>query len=102
MHRLNIPIGNFFFRYRNALFPLVLAIGALTLQPTVMFGNLVADRILQVVGAIVALLGEGVRLTTIGFQYIHRGGKDGQVYAGRLVQGGVYGITRTPCMSATR
>jgi protein-S-isoprenylcysteine O-methyltransferase Ste14 len=96
MHRLNIAIGNFFFRYRNALFPLVLAIGALTLQPTVMFGNFVADRILQVVGAIVALLGEGVRLTTIGFQYIHRGGKDGQVYAGRLVQGGVYGITRNP------
>jgi hypothetical protein len=47
-------------------------------------------------GMVLALLGQGVRLITIGFEYIHRGGKDGQVYAGRLVRGGVYGITRNP------
>lgn len=96
MHSLKVVSGNFFFRYRNALFPLVLTIGALALRPTIMFDNLVADRILRVFGVILALLGEAVRVATIGFEYIHRGGKDGQVYAGRLVRRGVYGITRNP------
>lgn len=61
-----------------------------------MFDSLVVDRFLAGVGIGVALLGQAVRLITIGFEYIHRGGKDGQVYAGRLVRGGVYGITRNP------
>ena len=96
MHTWNIAIGNFFFRYRNALFPLILAAGALTLRPQIMFDSVVVDRILVATGMAVALLGQAVRLITIGFEYIHRGGKDGQVYAGRLVRGGVYGITRNP------
>ena len=96
MHSWNIAIGNFFFRYRNALFPLIFAAGALTLRPQIMFDSLVVDRILVATGMVLALLGQAVRLITIGFEYIHRGGKDGQVYAGRLVRGGVYGITRNP------
>lgn len=47
-------------------------------------------------GLILALIGQAVRLITIGFEYIHRGGKDGKVYASRLVRGGVYGLTRNP------
>jgi hypothetical protein len=43
----------------------------------IMFDNLLADRILRVFGVILTLLGEGVRVATIGFEYIHRGGKDG-------------------------
>ncbi len=96
MHAWNIAIGNFFFRYRNALFPLIFVVGALTLRPKIMFGSVVLDGILVATGLIIALLGQAVRLITIGFEYIHRGGKDGQVYAGRLVRGGVYGITRNP------
>ena len=92
----NIAIGNFFFRYRNALFPLVFVFGSLLLRPQVMFGNVTIDRILSATGLILALLGEAVRLSTIGFEYIHRGGKDGKVYAGRLVRGGMYGVTRNP------
>ena len=87
LHSWNITIGNFFFRYRNALFPLIFAVGALTLRPRIMFDSVVVDRFLAVVGIAVALLGQVVRLVTIGFEYIHRGGKDGQVYAGRLVRG---------------
>jgi protein-S-isoprenylcysteine O-methyltransferase Ste14 len=96
LHSWNIAIGNFFFRYRNALFPLIFATGALTLRPQIMFDSLGLDRILVATGMVLALLGQAVRLITIGFDYIHRGGKDGQVYAGRLVRGGVYGITRNP------
>ena len=61
-----------------------------------MFDSVIADQLLAMVGLIIVLLGEAVRLITIGFQYIHRGGKDGKVYAGRLVRGGMYGITRNP------
>ncbi len=61
-----------------------------------MFDNVMVDRLLVVTGMVLALLGQTVRLATIGFDYIHRGGKDGRVYAGGLVRGGVYGITRNP------
>ena len=96
MHSWNIAIGNFFFHYRNALFPIIFVLGALTLRPKIICDSLVVDQFLTFVGMGVALLGQAVRLITIGFEYIHRGGKDGQVYAGRLVRGGVYGITRNP------
>jgi len=96
LQSVNIAIGNFFFRYRDALFPMIFVCGSLLLQPQLMFGSLVADRILSVIGVGLALLGQAVRLVTIGFEYIHRGGKDGKVYAGRLVRGGMYGITRNP------
>jgi protein-S-isoprenylcysteine O-methyltransferase Ste14 len=74
----------------------IFAVGALTLRPQIMFANVLVDRFLVLTGMFLALLGQAVRLITIGFDYIHRGGKDGQVYAGRLVRGGVYGITRNP------
>ena len=96
MQSINIAIGNFFFRYRNALFPMIFIFGSLLFQPRLMFASVAADRILSVIGVALALLGQAVRLITIGFEYIHRGGKDGKVYAGRLVRGGMYGITRNP------
>jgi protein-S-isoprenylcysteine O-methyltransferase Ste14 len=92
----NIAIGKFFFRYRNALFPLIFAVSALTLRPRIMFSNMAVDRLLVRGGVALALLGQAVRLTTIGFDYIHRGGKNGQVYAGRLVRGGIYALLRNP------
>jgi protein-S-isoprenylcysteine O-methyltransferase Ste14 len=92
----NITVGNFFFRYRNALFPTIFVLASLGLRPHVIFGSTTLDRILGVAGTAIALFGESVRLITIGFEYIHRGGKDGQVYAGRLVRGGMYGLTRNP------
>jgi hypothetical protein len=61
-----------------------------------MFGSPIVDRILVAIGLVIALLGQAVRLITIGFEYIHRGGKDGKVYAGRLIRAGMYGITRNP------
>jgi protein-S-isoprenylcysteine O-methyltransferase Ste14 len=96
LQSVNVAIGNFFFRYRNALFPLIFVLGSLLLRPQRMFDSVIADQLLAVAGLIIVLLGEAVRLITIGFQYIHRGGKDGKVYAGRLVRGGTYGITRNP------
>ena len=93
---VNVTVGNFFFQYRNYLFPVVFVVAALTLRPSIMFGSPLADRLIGACGMVIVLLGEAVRLVTIGFEYIHRGGKEGRVYAGRLVQGGVFGLVRNP------
>ena len=91
-----IAAGNFFFRVRNGLFPSLFLLGALIVRPHVILNNPALDRLLIACGAAVALAGQAVRLSTIGFEYIERGGKEGKVYASRLVQGGVYGISRNP------
>lgn len=96
MRSWNISTGNFFFRYRNVLFPLIFACAAAILRPKIMMGSLAFDQFLTYSGVAIAILGQAVRLITIGFEYIHRGGKGGHVYAGHLVQGGVYGISRNP------
>ena len=92
----NIAVGNFFFRYRNALFPVVFVLVVPFLRPTVILGSPTLDCLLTSIGAAVAVVGELVRLATIGFEYIERGGKAGKVYASQLVQGGVYSLTRNP------
>lgn len=94
--RLNIGIGNFFFRYRNNVFPILFAAAVLVGRPQVVLGNAALDRVLIATGAVTALTGEAVRLITIGYEYIERGGKKGKVYASHLVQGGMYGLTRNP------
>ena len=51
---------------------------------------------LVVAGALVAAAGGAVRIFTIGFEYIERGGRNRQVYASKLVQGGVFDHCRNP------
>lgn len=92
----NIAIGQWFFRYRNAAFPIVFGLIALLLRPRILFGHPVVDRWLVIGGAVLALMGEVVRLLTIGFDYVERGGKEGRVWASRLVQDGLYAHTRNP------
>lgn len=86
-----VAIGNFLFRYRNALFPLTVI---LLLLP----GPDLFDDPLQaaMLGALVAALGQLVRALTIGLDYIVRGGRGGQAYADRLVTGGVFAHCRNP------
>ena len=86
-----VAIGNFLFRYRNALFPLT---AILLLLP----GPDLFDDPLQaaMLGALVAALGQLVRALTIGLDYIVRGGRQGKVYAEGLVISGIYAHTRNP------
>jgi protein-S-isoprenylcysteine O-methyltransferase Ste14 len=92
----NIAIGSFFFRYRNALFPLVFLLSVIVLRPTLLLGSPTVTHFVIILGVGLAVLGQSFRLMTIGWEYIHRGGKDGKVYAQRLVKRGMYGITRNP------
>ncbi len=84
-------IGNFLFKYRTIVFPLFLPL-ALLPSPTLFDHPLYAAAI----GFALSALGEAVRVTTIGMQYIVRGGRDRRVYAKDLVTGGFYAHTRNP------
>lgn len=86
-----IRIGNFFFHYRNGLFPLVYALLFFNSPP------LLPDyRFAALVGFLVALSGQSLRAITIGLDYIIRGGRNRRVYAEKLVQGGIFNHCRNP------
>jgi len=88
-----VSSGNFFFRHRNALFPVVIALLILLTKPSEILYDHSEWR---VIGLVIAVAGQLIRLLTIGYDYIDRGGRDGKVYASRLVQGGVYAHVRNP------
>ena len=86
-----VRIGNFMFHWRNLLFPFACA---LVLLP----GEDLFDDPLHaaLVGFVVALVGQTVRILTIGFEYVVRGGRNRRVYADDLVTGGIYQLSRNP------
>ena len=84
-------IGDFLFRYRNLLFPLCLPL-ALLPAPAALERPLLAAFL----GFVIAAMGEAVRVSTIGLQYIVRGGRDRRVYAKDLITGGIYAHVRNP------
>jgi protein-S-isoprenylcysteine O-methyltransferase Ste14 len=86
-----IRIGRFFFRHRNALFPLVYLL-LFPKSPRLLASPLLAG----VIGFFVAGIGQCLRAITIGSEHIPRGGKHGQVHAKTLVQGGIYAHCRNP------
>jgi protein-S-isoprenylcysteine O-methyltransferase Ste14 len=89
-------IGNFFFRYRNALFPLIFLVTAVFIRPEWFLGNKKLDLFVTGIGIVLALTGGLVRILTIGLVYIKRGGKDYKVYARDLVTDGIYAHVRNP------
>lgn len=95
-NRFLVTSGNFFFKVRNGLFPLVYLALLLFARPSVLFGSPVANALVLGLGAVLAVAGEFLRCLTIGYDYIKRGGRDGKVYADSLVKGGVYAHTRNP------
>lgn len=95
MERLE-PIGRFLFRFRSWIFPIAIAVALVLSRPRHLLGDASLDRWMDAAGSIVALLGLAVRAVTIGFEYIVRGGRNRQVYADDLVQGGIYALTRNP------
>jgi len=86
-----IKIGNFLFRYRNGLFPLVYGLLVFESLP------LISDyRLAALLGFLVVLAGQLLRAVTIGLEYIIRGGRNHQVYATKLVQEGIFTHCRNP------
>jgi protein-S-isoprenylcysteine O-methyltransferase Ste14 len=93
---MHARLGNFLFRYRNAIGPVVFVFALLTTHPSYPLGRESLNLLFDVLGIVIALLGEALRILTIGYEYIERGGRDRQVYASRLVQGGVFAHCRNP------
>lgn len=86
-----VKIGNFFFRTRNYLFPvfyvfLFLPFTRISENYTTVF----------FIGLAVAILGQLVRMLTIGLVYIVRGGRNRRIYADGLVTDGLFSHCRNP------
>lgn len=86
-----VVIGNFLFRFRDALFPVACLLVFLP-------GPRLFDDALSAafVGFLLAAAGQCVRVATIGLRYIIRGGRDRRVYAEDLVTEGIYSHCRNP------
>ena len=86
-----VALGNFFFRFRTMISPFLLL---LLLVP----GQEVFDDplIAALIGLAIAAIGQSIRATTIGFEYIVRGGRNHRVYADDLVTEGLFRHTRNP------
>lgn len=88
--------GHFFFRRRNAVFPLVLIVLLALSPPRPSFGNWGADRWADAAGVLLVILGQAIRVAVIGLAYIRRGGREGRVHADDLVVDGLFAHARNP------
>lgn len=93
---LLLRAGDFFFRWRNAVFPAVLAVLFVAFRPRPFLGEPAADLWLDLAGFLVALAGQAFRVWVIGLAYIKRGGLNKQVYADKLVTDGMFQVCRNP------
>ena len=91
-----IAAGQFFFKHRNLISPLVVLALVLAFRPGQFRGDKQWDRAVILAGVALALGGQILRITVIGYAYIKRGGKDKEVYADRLVQEGFFAHCRNP------
>lgn len=96
MRAFLIACGNFFFHHRNRVFPLLMAAGVLLIRPGFPRGSYALDLALDIAGVLVCLAGQALRVMAIGYDYIKRGGKKQQIWAGKLVQGGLFAHSRNP------
>jgi protein-S-isoprenylcysteine O-methyltransferase Ste14 len=86
-----VALGAFSFKYRGYLLPI--AVILLFVPSPRMFAD---PAVAGILGFLVGVLGQTVRVATVGLDYIIRGGKDHKVYAETLVTGGLYSHCRNP------
>jgi protein-S-isoprenylcysteine O-methyltransferase Ste14 len=92
-----VVLGKFLFRYRNLLGPVLFVLALIvSARFTAFQAGSPLDAMLRVGGIGVAVVGELLRVVTIGYEYIVRGGRNRQVYADDLVQGGMFAHSRNP------
>lgn len=91
-----VQIGDWFFKYRNIAFPVMLVALFTGLPPAPFMGSAVIDAWLDMLGLLLALAGSGLRAWVIGLAYIKRGGLDKKVHADTLVSSGMFAVCRNP------
>lgn len=92
MKELMIRFGNFVFKYRDFLFPVIFVTALISSKPI----DTLLDATLDGVGLLIACLGQTLRILTVGYEYIKRGGMNKKIYAEGLVTGGVFAHSRNP------
>lgn len=93
-----IPIGNFFFKYRNFLF-IFLYLALFIPSPELFTAEAFGEKYYFwpiILGLVITVYGQAIRGATIGLAYIVRGGKDKKVYADTLVTEGIFNHCRNP------
>lgn len=97
MKQTMIAIGNFFFKWRNYLFPFfVIGLFIFRAPEPTFAGSEELENIKDCIGFVIVLLGLIVRGTVIGYAYIKRGGMNKKVYADKLVTAGMFTLCRNP------
>lgn len=86
-----VEFGNVCFRHRGVLLPIAVV---LLLVPSPRLSQ--DPAWLGVLGLALAVIGQVIRIGTVGLAYIIRGGQDHRVYAEELVTTGLYAHTRNP------
>jgi protein-S-isoprenylcysteine O-methyltransferase Ste14 len=94
MTDLFIQWGNFLFHTRNVIFPVFVAM-LLFIEPPVAINN-VPGIYFMITGILMIILGQGLRILTIGLVYIVRGGQKRRIYAEQLVTDGIFSHSRNP------
>ena len=87
-------LGNFLFKHRNIVFPLLVILMVLGSEP--FLGDARNEAWIYAAGIVIALSGQVIRALTIGLAYIVRGGRDKKVYAKGLVTNGIFAHCRNP------
>lgn len=88
--------GNWLFHYRDKVFPVVMLALFAGFAPVPFGGDLHSDRMLDLFGFALALLGQSYRWLVIGLAYIKRGGLSKRVHAHTLVTDGLFAHVRNP------
>jgi protein-S-isoprenylcysteine O-methyltransferase Ste14 len=88
--------GNWLFRTRNTVFPLVMLVLFLGFKPRLAGGSLQSDSWLDWLGFSIAVSGQLLRAAVIGYAYIKRGGLNKKVHADTLVTEGFFNHARNP------
>jgi protein-S-isoprenylcysteine O-methyltransferase Ste14 len=93
---LFIRYGNFLFKYRNIVFPVVLCILLFGFYPVRPMDNSNYGVGMDLLGFLISAMGESIRAAVIGLAYIKRGGVNKRVYADTLVAEGIFAHCRNP------
>jgi protein-S-isoprenylcysteine O-methyltransferase Ste14 len=88
--------GRFVFRFRDYLVPAGFALILAFTRPEHLFGSAVVNAWTDVLGFLIAAVGQFLRITVIGYAYIVRGGAKKHLAAPKLVCEGFYAHSRNP------
>jgi protein-S-isoprenylcysteine O-methyltransferase Ste14 len=84
------------FKWRDLLFPALMLTLAFGTSPRGPNAAGVVTHTGAVVGFLMSMAGQMLRVAVIGLEYITRGGQNRQIWANRLVEGGVFAHCRNP------